>query len=87
MPYLFPVLSALGGVLLLTHSHSAFALKSDFLKQVSHTAMGVLAVLVACGRWLELQLAQRAGRVAGLASHVAMLLIGVVLIFYREPMG
>ncbi|HEX9597164.1 MAG TPA: hypothetical protein VF982_09825, partial [Anaerolineales bacterium] len=84
--YLFPVLSVLGSVLLLTHSHSAFELKSDFLKQVSHTALGVLAVLVACGRWLELRLPQQAEYAAGLAANVALLLIGALLAFYREPL-
>jgi copper resistance protein D len=84
LPYLFPVLAFVGGVLLLTHSHSAFEVKSDYLVQISHTALGLLAMVVACGRLLELRLAP-AGRLPGLAAAVAMLLIGVILTFYREP--
>ncbi|MGB8274573.1 MAG: copper resistance protein, partial [Alphaproteobacteria bacterium] len=84
LPYVFPVLAVVGGVLLLTHSHAAFEIKSQFLIQVSHTAMGFLAVIVAGGRWLELRLRPPAAAVAGTASSVAMLLIGLILIFYRE---
>lgn len=83
-PYVLPVLAAAGGVLLLTHAHAAFEARSNYLVQVTHVAMGALAVLLACGRWLELRLAPPAGRLAGVAASVAMLLIALVLIFYRE---
>jgi putative copper resistance protein D len=85
LPFLFPVLSFVGGVLLLTHSHSAFEVKSDYLVEISHTGMGLLALLVAGGRLLELRLAPGGGRAAGVGSLVAMLLIGAILVFYREP--
>ncbi|MGH7893799.1 MAG: copper resistance D family protein [Candidatus Binatia bacterium] len=84
LPYVFPVLATLGGLFLLTHSHSAFEVKSSYLIQITHTAMGALAVLLACTRWLELRLAPPASRVAGAASTTAMLLIALVLVFYRE---
>ena len=84
LPYVFPVLALAGGLLLLVHSHAAFEAKSSYLVQVTHTAMGLLAVLVACTRLLELRLAPAAGRVAGAASCVAMLLVALVLVFYRE---
>jgi putative copper resistance protein D len=84
LPYVFPVLATAGGVLLLTHSHAAFELKRYYLVQVTHTVMGALAVLMACARLLELRLAPPAGRAAGAASTLAMLLIALVLVFYRE---
>jgi putative copper resistance protein D len=84
LPYVFPVLALAGGLLLLVHSHAAFEAKSSYLVQVTHTAMGLLAVLIACTRLLELRLAPAAGRVAGAASCVAMLLVALVLVFYRE---
>jgi putative copper resistance protein D len=84
LPYVFPALAAVGGVLLLTHAHAAFELKSNYLIQVTHSTMGALAVLLACGRWLELRLGSRDGRTAGALAHVAMLLIALVLVFYRE---
>src|SRR5262245_14068342 len=84
LPYVFPALAAVGGLLMLTHSHTAFEVKSSYLVQVTHTTMGALAILVACGRLLELRLRSPIGRAAGLASSVAMLLIALVLVFYQE---
>lgn len=85
LPYVFPVLAFVGGILLLTHSHTAFETRSDFLLEISHTAMGLLAVGVACGRLLELRLAPSGGWFPGVASLVAMLLIATILVFYHEP--
>src|SRR5262249_24489557 len=84
LPYVFPALAAVGGLLMLTHSHTAFEVKSNYLVQVTHTTIGALAILVACGRLLELRLRSPIGRVAGLASSVAMLLIALLLVFYQE---
>lgn len=80
----FPALAAAGGILLLTHSHAAFEPKSYYLIQVTHTAMGALAVLMASARWLEMRLPPASGRLAGLASYGAMLMIALVLVFYQE---
>jgi putative copper resistance protein D len=82
--YLFPFLAAVGGVVLLMHSHTPFEPKGDYLIQVTHTVMGALAVLVAVGRWLELRTASRLGRAGGAASAMALLLLALVLLFYRE---
>lgn len=84
LPYVFPVLAGLGGILLLTHSHVAFEAKSSFLIQVTHTTMGALAALMAGARLLELRLTAPASRVAGAAANIALLLIALVLVFYRE---
>jgi putative copper resistance protein D len=84
LAFIFPVLAVAGGLLLLVHSHVAFALKSSYLIQVTHSTMGALAVLLACGRLLELRLDSPLGRLAGMGSSIAMLLIALVLLFYRE---
>jgi putative copper resistance protein D len=84
LAYVFPALAAAGGLLLLVHSHVAFELKSSYLVQVTHTFMGALAILIACGRLLELRLESRLGRLAGVGASLAMLLIALTLIFYRE---
>jgi putative copper resistance protein D len=70
--------------LLLTHAHAAFQTKQSFLVQVTHTTMGALAALLVAGRWLELRLAPPVARLAGVAATVAMLMIALVLVFYRE---
>jgi len=82
--YVFPALCVLGAALLLTHSHRQFQPKEGYLVQVTHSAMGALAGLVAVGRWLELRLPPRPGRVAGIMAGLAMLGIALVLVFYRE---
>jgi putative copper resistance protein D len=96
LQYLFPMLCAFGGILLLTHAHAEFELKSEYLIQSTHTAMGLLAVVMASGRWLELRLAGPVGttaregypegRMAGVIAVLAMLFIGAILLFYREPL-
>jgi putative copper resistance protein D len=92
--YLFPILCAFGGILLLTHAHAEFELKSEYLIQSTHTMMGLLAVIMASGRWLELRLAgnhgyqenEQEGTIAGFIAILAMFLIGNILLFYREPL-
>ena len=81
---LFPLLCAVGGGLLLTHSHASLNLKEEFLTEVTHAPLGVLGVLVGWGRWLELRLAAPDDRLPGRLSAGAMAVIGVLLLFYRE---
>lgn len=82
----FPVLAAFGGLMLLTHSHVGFQPKSAFLIQVGHTSMGVFALVLACGRWLELKLDKPGKSIAGFVSVAALFQIGIILMFYREPL-
>jgi len=84
LPYVLPLLAGAGGVLLLTHSHTAFQSKASFLVQVTHSTMGALAALLAAARWLELRLSPPASRWAAIAASVAMVGIALVLVFYRE---
>lgn len=82
----FPVLAAFGGLMLLTHSHVGFQPKSAFLIQVGHTTMGVFSLVLACGRWLELKLDKPGKSIAGFVSVAALFQIGIILMFYREPL-
>ena len=84
LPYVMPVLGTVGGILLLGHAHEGFQPKEEFLIQITHNAIGMLAVIMACSRWLELRLAPLAGRLAGVTSVLALLLVGLILFFYRE---
>jgi putative copper resistance protein D len=81
---IFPLLCAVGGALLLTHSHESQNLKDEFLLEVTHAPLGVLAMVVGWARWLELRLPAARRRVPGSIWAVALALIGVLLIFYRE---
>lgn len=82
----FPFFSAFGGLMLLSHSHVGFQPKSAFLIQVGHTLVGFFSLLLACGRWLELKLDYPGNRIAGLVSVFALFQIGLILMFYREPL-
>ena len=87
--FMFPLLCGLGGLLLVTHAHLPFEIKTDYLIQSTHLVMGLLAVIMAVGRWLELRLADDGSgtqaRAAGMVSVLAMLAIGYVLVVYNEP--
>ena len=80
----FPLLCAVGGSLLLTHSHASLNLKDEFLIEVTHVPLGVLAVLVGWTRWLELRLPPGEGRLPGRLWAAGLSMIGVLLILYRE---
>ena len=81
---IFPLLCAVGGGLLLTHSHASFNLKDAYLIEVTHAPLGVLAMIVGWGRWLELRLSRDDARIPGRIWPIAFALIGVLLILYRE---
>ena len=80
----FPLLCAVGGGLLLTHSHAGLNLKEEFLIEVTHVPLGILAMMAGWGRWLELRLPPQAARLPGRIWPLAFTLVGVVLVFYRE---
>ncbi|MEY3761386.1 MAG: hypothetical protein RIR39_2877, partial [Pseudomonadota bacterium] len=72
LPFVFPLLAAFGGLMLLTHSHVGFQAKSAFLIQVGHTTMGIFSLILACGRWLELKLDRPGKDFAGFISVAAL---------------
>jgi len=82
--FAFPFLCIIGGALLLTHSHSAFALKQAFLIEVSHNVLGFLAVLMGVGRLLELRYLKPINEVFGFVWSICLILLGFVLFFYQE---
>jgi putative copper resistance protein D len=80
----FPLVCAVGGALLLTHSHSLGNIKEEFLAELSHTLLAILAVMAGWSRWLELRLASHRGRILGRVWPVCFILIGAILLNYRE---
>lgn len=87
--FVFPVAMLAGGILLLAHSHAVANVREALLIELSHLALAVLAVIGGCARWTELrgtggQGAGGLARVAGRVWPVCLLLIGGVLIVYRE---
>jgi copper resistance protein D len=81
--YVFPLLCAVGGGLLLTHSHAMFNLKQEFLTEVTHAPIGLLGAFAGWGRWLELRLPEASAR-AGWLWTLCFTAVGAVLLVYRE---
>jgi putative copper resistance protein D len=81
--YVFPVLCAAGGAMLLTHSHAMLGLKAEFLTEVTHAPIGILGTLAGWARWLELRLPE-AGSTPGWLWRAALVAVGLLLLFYRE---
>ena len=82
----FPMLIAVSGALLLTHSHSLGNIKEEVLAELSHIPLAILAVMAGWARWLELRLPPENQARAWVARlwPVCISLIGVFLLNYRE---
>ena len=80
----FPLVCAAGGALLLTHSHSLGNAKEEFLAELSHIPLALLAVMAGWSRWLEIRLPVDTTRLLAQIWPVCFALIGAVLILYRE---
>ena len=48
--------------------------------------LGIFSLILACGRWLELKLDKPGKDIAGFISVAALFQIGIILMFYREPL-
>lgn len=83
-PLAFPLITGLGGALLLAHSHALTDAKQEFLIEITHTPLALVGVTAAAARWLEIRLPDRAGRLAGLLWPIAFMLAGAMLLVYRE---
>jgi putative copper resistance protein D len=86
MQYAFPLMCAAGAALLLTHNHSLADGKDEVLALMSHAALALFGVTAGWARWLELRLPKGQGeqRFAGYCWPVALMLVGLVLLDYRE---
>ena len=82
--YVFPLSNLLGGILLFAHSHDLNNQQEALLMELSHLAVGLLAVAASCARWLEIRAQGTIARIAGWIWPLGFVAIGVVLLFYRE---
>jgi copper resistance protein D len=82
--YMFPLLSAVGGGLLLSHAHALTDVKEAFLMELTHLPLGVLGIVMGWARWLELRLPPPNGRGPGRVWAPALVLVGLLLLLYRE---
>ena len=84
--YVFPIAMALGGFLLLAHTHAIANVKEALLVELSHLPLGAAAVVASCARWLELRAGPGAAeaRMARWVWPLCLVFIAALLIFYRE---
>ena len=83
--YVFPLLCAAGGAALLTHSHGLGNAKDEMLAELAHMPIAVLGATAGWCRWLQLRLPDtRAARIAGYAWPLSLVLVGLLLLDYRE---
>jgi copper resistance protein D len=80
----FPLTTAIGGALLLTHSHAIANIKDQLLVEMSHTPLALCGIAAGWARWLELRLDGRVARMASWLWPVAFILVGLILLDYRE---
>jgi putative copper resistance protein D len=80
----FPLVCAVGGAFLMTHSHSLGNIREEFLAELSHVPLALLAVSAGWCRWLEIRLPRDRTQAVAWVWPACFVLIGVVLIFYRE---
>lgn len=83
-PLVFPIMTAVGGAALLTHSHAIANIKDQLLIEITHLPLAIFGIAAGWARWLEIRLPGRGGRVAGWAWPVFFILVGLVLVTYRE---
>jgi putative copper resistance protein D len=84
MALVFPFVCFLGGALLLTHSHSLNNPKEELLAELSHIAIAILGIAAGWSRWLELRLATGPRRALSWVWPICLILVGAVLLNYRE---
>ena len=83
--YVFPLLCAAGGALMMTHSHPQANLKDSMLIEMSHTPIALLGATAGWSRWLELRLPEkRDSKIASYIWPVCLILVGILLLDYRE---
>ena len=83
--YVFPLICALGGMMLLTHSHSIANVKELLLQEMTHMPLAVFAIWSGWTRWLELRLEDgRAKVIAGWLWPTFFCLTALTLLLYRE---
>jgi putative copper resistance protein D len=82
----FPGVCALGGVVLLTHSHALTNVKEEMLAELSHTPLAICGIVAGWSRWLELRLPAENNyrKYLGWVWPVCFILVGLILLNYHE---
>jgi copper resistance protein D len=82
----FPGVCALGGAVLLTHTHALTNVKEQLLTELSHTPLAIFGIMAGWSRWLELRLPEENSTKKYLSWvwPVCFIMIGLILMDYHE---
>ena len=84
----FPLMCAVGGTMLLTHSHAIANVKDQLLIELTHTPLALAGIAAGWARWLEIRLNRRENPVAWTIASwtwpICILFAGLLLLGYRE---
>lgn len=82
----FPAVCALGGVVLLTHTHGVTNVKEELFAEMSHTPLAIFGIMAGWSRWLELRLPAENPTRKYLAWvwPVCFIVVGLILMDYHE---
>ncbi|HUN63562.1 MAG TPA: CopD family protein [Candidatus Sulfotelmatobacter sp.] len=82
----FPAVCALGGVVLLTHTHALSNIKDELLVEMSHTPLAIFGIFAGWSRWLELRLPTEnpARKYLAWVWPVCFIMVGLILMDYHE---
>lgn len=82
--FVFPLAMLAGGLLLLSHTHAVSNVREALLVELAHLPLAVLAVVGGSARWTELRGPPELARPAAALWPACLVLIGVLLLIYRE---
>jgi putative copper resistance protein D len=82
----FPAVCAVGGVVLLTHTHALTNVKEELLAELSHTPLALFGIVAGWSRWLELRLPEEnnARKYLAWVWPVCFVFVGLILMDYHE---
>ena len=77
-------MTAIGGALLMAHSHALANVRDELLVEVTHVPLAILGVVAGWARWLEIRLPPGERAAPGWTWCICFCLIGLLLLDYRE---
>jgi putative copper resistance protein D len=82
--YVFPIVTAAGAGLLLTHSHAIANIKDQLLIEMTHVPLALFGIGAGWARWLELRLEPKDRKLPALIWPICFVMVGIILLTYRE---
>ncbi len=82
----FPLVCAVGGMVLLTHMHAIANIKEEMLAELSHTPLAIFGIVAGWSRWLELRLPEenQSRKYLAWIWPVCFIFVGLILMDYHE---